>query len=143
MSDPLVLMAERARQEPYFFGHLLERYAQSEGLDDAALAARLGIAPQALLLLRLAGCPATEPARRRQDIQILADAHGIDPQILMCVVKHALALKHLQTLAPRSDFAREPGYLLAARDAEPHPSSAARDAEPHPSSADSPEDHDR
>jgi hypothetical protein len=118
MFNPLKRMAERSRTEPLFFGYLLERYARSESLDDAALAARLGIALEKLTLLRLAGRPAEDPGRRREDIRILAEAYGIEYGVLMDVVKHALALTHLQAATQTDDSPDAVRLLMAARDAE-------------------------
>jgi hypothetical protein len=108
MSDPLDLMADRARHEPLFFGYLLERYAQSQALDDAALAAHLGITLQTLRLLRLAGCPATEPSRLRLQIHLLAEAHGIQTGLLLEVVQQALAESPLPASAPSELLTPEP-----------------------------------
>ena len=116
MSDPLDLMADRARHEPLFFGYLLERYAQSQALDDAALAARLGITLQTLRLLRLAGCPAFEPIRRCQEVHLLAEAHGIEAGLLFEVVQQVLALTPLPASAPTTPLTPEPAYLLAVPD---------------------------
>ena len=59
MSRSLARLAARAAADPHFLAHPLARYAAAAGLDDAALAARLGVPLAALDALRL--CPAPRP----------------------------------------------------------------------------------
>lgn len=56
---PLARLAARAAADPHFLAHPLAAYARRHGLDDAQLAARLGVPPAALPHLRL--CPAPRP----------------------------------------------------------------------------------
>jgi hypothetical protein len=110
--------AQRAAARPAFLAASLLPYAQAEGLDDAALAARLGCAPDALARLLLCRQPRPEPAAFRADVARLADAFALDPVQLASVLRTAAALAAL----------REPtagtGQLAAARDRPPDPAPA-------------------
>lgn len=111
MTDPLKAMAERARREPFFLGHMLELYAVSGGLDDDALAARLGCAD--LTGLRLCRAVRLDPAWLRQDVAQVAAAFGLEPARLMEAVKRSAVLAALERKA-----AAEPTLFMAARDRE-------------------------
>jgi transcriptional regulator with XRE-family HTH domain len=85
MHESLVAMAERARCEPVFFGHRLERYAQAHRLEDDALAERLGVSLETLTDLRLCGSPHTA-----EDLATLHREFGASLQTLWAVCAEAL-----------------------------------------------------
>jgi hypothetical protein len=115
MSEPLERLARRVRSDPFFLAAPLARYADSERLDDDALAARLGCDRAALTLLRLCRSPQPMPPHFWNDVQQIAARFNLDPDRLAEVVRFGQAL--LQTRAP--DAAPDepaPGYLMAARE---------------------------
>jgi hypothetical protein len=72
MNDPdpgrLEALAERASQDPFFLGSLLAAHQRRHGLDDGALAAALGCAPEVLVRLRLCRRPGVAaPARTAEE----------------------------------------------------------------------------
>jgi len=111
VSDALEHMARRVADDPFFLACPLLTFAKSEGLDDAALAARLGCAVADLTRLRL--CRAPRAAEFRADVTTVATAFGIDPNVLANAVRHAEGLTRLRETA---GTAGQPGFLLAARD---------------------------
>ena len=111
--DPVVLAAERAATRPAFLAFPLAEYAADEGLDDAALAARLGAAPELLAHVRLCRTPPADPDGFREAVGRIADRFGLDRAAL------AVAVRHGQTVAAlKRDPAApaDPGQVLAARD---------------------------
>lgn len=114
MSEALDFMAARVATDPTFLAHLLTEYARSEGLDDAGLAAALGCPATELTRLRLCGVP--RPDQFRADVEAIAVRSGVDPDTLAGVVRRGQSLAHLRAV---QGTAAEPGWLLAARDADP------------------------
>lgn len=113
MADDLLRRAaERAAERPFFLAATLLPYARAEGLDDAALAARLGCAPEALPRLLLCRQPRPEPGAFRDDVERIAAAFGLAAPHLANVLRQARALA---TIAE----AEESAWLAAARDREP------------------------
>ena len=120
MSDALESLARRVMTDPFFLAAPLARYAETQQMDDAALAAHLGCAPETLTGLRLCRNPPPEPPRFGQDVERIAAHFGLDPDRLVQVRRSGQALLHLSR--PAGAAAEEtPGYLMAARDEEPEP----------------------
>jgi hypothetical protein len=87
MSDPLDRLARRVADDSFFLSSVLTAYQDRHGLDDAALAAQLGITPTGLTKLRLCRRPGAEPSRSAEDdIGDIARHFGIDPAKLRQVV---------------------------------------------------------
>lgn len=115
MDPQLERLAGRVANDPLFLAAALTRYAQSEGLDDPALAAALGCAVATLTPLRLCRMPRPEAPLFRQDVEQIAARFGVMPDLLAEVVRRGQSLLHLQDPANRTRD--EPaGFLLAARD---------------------------
>jgi hypothetical protein len=112
MSGELDDMARRVRDDPFFLAAPLERYARSEHLDDAALAARLGGDAGALTRLRLCRNPDAESPAFWRDVERIAGHCGVDGDALAEAVRHGQALLAVQGVAG------EAGFLMAARDEE-------------------------
>lgn len=112
MANPLDEMAERSRHEPFFFGCLLEQYAVAEGLDDAALAAKLGCEVADLRRLRLCRAPRDDQAGSREDVRRVAEALELDEGKLTHVVRRAKVA---------AMFRGQGGSLMAARDRDEEP----------------------
>jgi hypothetical protein len=103
-------MAAGAEADPFFLAGLLAAFARSEELDDVALAARLGCAPDQLPRLRLCRAPHDDPAQMRRDVARLADHFGIsEPALRQAVLRGRVVLRLRQG---------GEGILLAARDRE-------------------------
>jgi len=113
MTRALDALAERVEGDPFFLAALLSVYANSEGLDNAALAGALGCRPEDLTGLRLCRAPRPEPEGFRADVARIAGHFGLDEGRLIGVIRRGQAL---QALAAAPAGTR--GVLLAARDAE-------------------------
>ncbi len=113
MSDPLIGLAARVAGDPFFLAAALAGYARSEGLGDAALAARLGCTVELLPLVRLCRAPRGDARGRREDVAAITAHFGLDERALMVAVKRAAVLAQFQAAA--GDGA---GGLMAARDRE-------------------------
>lgn len=113
MIDPVRMMAERARHEPFFLGYLLERYAVAEQLDDQALATALGCSLDLLPEIRLCGAP--RPDHFLDDIQQIAISFGLDAERWRVILKRATVLARLQESSnPQTGV----NLLMAARERE-------------------------
>ena len=113
MSDRLEHFARRVAGDEFFLASALAEYADSEGMDDAALAAALGCPASSLARLRLCRRPRPDPAGMREDVTRIGEHFGIDPLRLAEMVRRADAL-----VAMRRDVAGGAGALIAARDRE-------------------------
>ena len=114
MSHPLEYLAARVTDDPFFLAYALKLFAAGEGLDDAALAARLGCTPETLTDLRLCRMPREDAPHFRDDILTIAASFPVDAAVLAEVVRHAQVVAPLRKPAA----ATGPEVLLAARDAE-------------------------
>ncbi|HXG11753.1 MAG TPA: hypothetical protein VNK04_18505 [Gemmataceae bacterium] len=115
MADPLERLAARVASEPFFLAAVLAAYAQSEGLDDAGLAAVLGCPVGELVMVRLCRAPRDEPSAFWEDVTCIAERFGMEPQRLAEVVKRGRVILRLRA-APAADH-----FLSAARDREVEP----------------------
>jgi hypothetical protein len=113
MTDPLVPLAARVANDPFFLASALTLYARSEGLDDPGLAAHLGCTVEQLPLVRLCRMPRSDPQQRREDVTVIAGHYHLDEQALLEAVKRAFVIHRLQGAA-----ATGAGRLMAARDRE-------------------------
>lgn len=113
MNDPLLeRFSRRASADPLFLGFRLAAFAAREGLDDEALAARLGCDAAALMHVRLCRAPRLDSnATFREDVTCVADKFGLN------VAELAAAAKAVP-VAPARDAsdAESAGAVLAARD---------------------------
>jgi hypothetical protein len=116
VSEALDHLARRVTADPTFLAHPLAAFARSAGLDDTALAGRLGCGLADLARLRLCLAPRPDPADFRADLATVATRFGIDLGTLMAAVRVGEGVIHLHQV-PRP--AGEPGFLLAARDRDP------------------------
>ncbi len=125
--------ARRLRTEEGFMAHLLQTYMRQEGMDEAQVAAQLGIAPRALVELAICLAPRAEPERFGQDVQSIADAVGADATELARIARRVQAVEALQQVrhsspgtltTPEGTHATSTqrwhgGLLAAARDRDP------------------------
>jgi hypothetical protein len=114
MSTPLARLAQRVQSDPFFLAAPLARYAESQRLDDAALAARLGCDEDTLTHLRLCRNPDLMPPHFWNDVERIADRFHLDPDRLAEIVRFGQALLQAR---PAADAPTVPGtgYLMAAR----------------------------
>jgi hypothetical protein len=123
MSIPLERLARRVQSDAFFLAAPLARYAESQRLDDHALAARLGCDGDTLTHLRLCRNPDAMPPHFWNDVERIASRFHLDPDRLAEVVRFGQAL--LQARPPAAAPVNPaPGYLMAARedtDGEPPP----------------------
>jgi hypothetical protein len=125
MSESLERLARRVRDDPWFVAAPLARFAESQRLDDAGLAAHLGCDVSALTPLRLCRNPQPQPPHFGRDVDRIAQRCDIDADRLAEVLRFGQAL--LAARPPAEGVAGRAGYFLAARDAEP-----GADEEHHP-----------
>jgi hypothetical protein len=114
MPDSLFLRraAERVRSQPFYLAAALLDWAEREGWDDAALAARLGCAPKDLAGVLLCRRPVGTGPQFRHDVERIAERFGLEPLRLAEAIRYADALGETAAEA-------EPGWLAAARDRGP------------------------
>ena len=110
MSAALDHLAERVKGDPWFLAHPLAEYARSAGLDDAALAAKLGCAVAELTAVRL--CRAPQPDTFRADLAAVAERFGLN---LLAAVQHGTGLARLRE---GTKAGAEAGWTIAAQDRE-------------------------
>jgi hypothetical protein len=125
MSHHLERLARRVQNDPFFLASALAAYARSEGLDDPALAAKLGCTAVELTALRLCRMPRAEAPFFWQDVEQIARRFSVAAEVLAEVARRGQSLFHLREDARGQD--QEPGFLLAARDdaREPEPPEGA------------------
>ena|SRR5438067_34888 len=129
MSFNLERLAQRVSDDPYFLAAVLHAYAIGEGLDDTALAAKLGCRPAALTRLRLCRAPRPAAPFFWQDVQRIATSCAVNPESLAEVVRRGQSLMGMRGAAA-DPASGAPGTLLAARDGPP-----GAGAEPPPGGA--------
>lgn len=119
MNTHLERLARRVQSDPFFLAAPLACYADSERLNDDALAARFGCDRDTLTHLRLCRTPDPRPPQFWQDVECIADRFHLDPDRLAEIVRLGQALVQAQ---PPAESAANPGagFLLAARE-EPEP----------------------
>lgn len=104
--------ARAAEASPVFLAAVFARYRDTEQIDDAELARRLGVAAERLPELAL--CRRPRPEAFRQDVAAIALRFGAGAAALAGIVRQVDALGAFAASAP-------PGLLAAARDAEEEP----------------------
>lgn len=115
MTDPLANLARRVGADPFFLAAALAEFARTEGLDDAGLAAALGLPPDRLPHLKLCRPPRPQAEFFWPDVEHLAGRFGIPPESLAEAVRRGESVARARTANPSADA----GAYLAARDADP------------------------
>jgi hypothetical protein len=106
-------LSQRISNDPWFLAFTLALYAESEQINDDALAARLACPRGNLAMLRLCRTPDLEPVAFGRDIDQIAERFDANAGAL------AEAVRRGQVLAKfRAATMQERGTLLAARDDE-------------------------
>ncbi len=111
MPNRLENLARKLESDQFFLASALAEYAQSERLDDASFAGRLGCTVATLVPLRLCRRPRPEKAMFRRDVRTIADRFCVNADLLAEVVRRADALVQM-----RKALHSDRGTLLAARD---------------------------
>ena len=115
--DPVAFAASRAAGRPAFLAFARADSAAAEGLDDAALAARLGCPPDVLAHVRLCRTPPADPDGFRAAVERISAKFGVHLRPLGDAVRLG---QTVAALANQPDAApTEAGHLLAARDRPP------------------------
>jgi hypothetical protein len=115
-SDPLLrTAAERARARPAFLGWVLAEYGRLEGLSEAQLRERLGVAAENWPRLQLCLRPRAEEFL--PDVTQIATTFGLDRIALATIVRRVDAVEVIRTQEQHS----EAGSMLAARTRKPPP----------------------
>ena len=103
--------------EPGRMGYWLARHRQSESLSIAALAAELGTDDNGLS--RLALCATPHPDTFADDVRAIAAHCGADPAAVANLLRQEQAVA--AWAGSSSPDAADPGWLLAAHDADQPP----------------------
>ncbi len=106
-------LANRAGVDPFFLAFALAEYATAERLDETALAAALGTAPDVLPHVRLCRSPRADADGFREDVGRIAAKFGLNRDALAAVARHGQVVAAMRAAAADPT---EAGYLLAARD---------------------------
>ena len=126
MAEHLDELARRMHADPFFLASALTAYARSEGLDEAALAARLGCPAGTLTMLRLCRRPQAG-ARFGREIATIAGRFSVSAELLASIVRRADALEAMRDVdATGIPGAGDRGTLIAARDRLPDGDARAR-----------------
>src|SRR5690349_2368943 len=96
MTDLLRRLADRVEGDPFFLAAPLAIFARTEGLDDAGLAAALGLAGDRLPELKLCRPPRPEPEHFWDDACRIAKHFGIDPAPLADALRRGQVLLRLR-----------------------------------------------
>jgi hypothetical protein len=102
----LAALAARLQNDPKFMAHTLAAYQRQEGLDDAALAQRLGAPPELLTRLALCQRPDANSPDFAAQVSALSDFTLIDESLLARVIRQTDS---------RVAKARPASYLAAFR----------------------------
>jgi hypothetical protein len=113
-------LARRVAGDPFFLASVLARYAESHGLDDDALAARLDCSAETLMHLRLCRNPDPLPPQFWSDVERIAGKFRVDADLLAQMIRlgQGLLRNHSPEAGRMPDSA---GFLLAARDEQAEP----------------------
>ena len=112
MNDNLARLSRRAAADPRFLAFALAEYAAAERLDEAGLAAALGIPTDRLPHIRLCPTPRSDPDGIRADVDRIVGRFGADRDTVTAIVRHGQAVAAMRA-AMNPD---ETAALLAARD---------------------------
>src|SRR4051812_17216616 len=99
MNESARRLADRVAVDPFFLSFALAEYAAAEQLDEAALAARLGITPDVLPHVRLCRSPRPDPDGFREDVVRIAGKFGLDPGVLKEAARHGQAVAAMRAAA--------------------------------------------
>lgn len=116
-------LANRAQEDSFFLASALRDYAESEGIDDLALAQRMGCSPRELSAIRLCRRPSSDVPQFSDDVDRIASRFHLDAELLAAAVRLSHAL-----VAMRRPASGERGSLMAARD-RPQPLLHSSDVE--------------
>lgn len=122
MTEPIRDLARRVETDPFFLASALRTFAESEGLDEAGLAAYLGCVVGDLPRLALCRRPNPNPPFFAADVEAIARHFAISGDRLAELVRRADALA---ALAASAESPRD--FLQAARDREPGPADETSD----------------
>jgi hypothetical protein len=124
--DLLRRAARRVVPDPFFMAGALDAYRALEGLDEPALAQRLGCPPDALVHLALCRRPDPTTPRFRADVERIAAHVGANPLALVRLLRAVSASDALRGVIAETTSSY--GLLAAARDHEHEEEAAAEDA---------------
>jgi hypothetical protein len=110
MATNLEHLARRLEDDPFFLACPLKLYAESEGLNDDSLAARLHCSTDTSVLICLCRAPTGDDESFQDDIEKIAAKFSVDADVLAEAIRRGQAIFEMQ----RSTNAA--GTLIAARD---------------------------
>jgi hypothetical protein len=119
MKVSVARLALRVGVDPHFLSFALTEFAKSEGLDEAGLAAALGVPVDTLPGVRLCPCPRADPDGLRADLDRLCNRFGLNRGVLTTAVRHGHVVAAQLPADAAAAEADKAGLLLAARDGRP------------------------
>jgi hypothetical protein len=117
--------AQRATQHPFFLARPLLAYQAAHNLNDRALAAFLGCAPDDLPRLALCRRPRAAPPEFRADLAHLAARFHIRTEQLANLLREVDALQSIRRQSAQTQGAQR--MLRAARDRDDEPETPTED----------------
>ena len=117
MKENLEHLARRVADDPFFLAAPVSRYQRAEGVDEAALAARLRCPVETLTHVRLCRNPFPDAPRFWQDVQKIAARFDLDAKALAEIVRYGQSLLRVQGRGA-AGTTNPSGFLMAARDGE-------------------------
>jgi hypothetical protein len=124
MNPHLERLAKRVEDDPAFLAAALKQYADSEELNPAGLAGRLGCPARILPQIYLCLMPRTNAPHFRQDIEQIASRFALDADVLAEAVRHGQSVIHMRQ--PAAEAGRPASLVAARRRQEPPPSQASK-----------------
>lgn len=112
MATNLEHLARRLEDDPFFLACPLKLYAESEGLNEDSLAARMRCSIDTCVLVCLCRAPAGDDESFQDDIEKIATKFSVDGDVL------AEAIRRGQAIFEMRRTTNVAGTLMAARDGE-------------------------
>src|SRR4051794_35430441 len=99
MSPPLERLARKVQDDPCFLAAALAIYARQEGLEDTALAAKLGCGVADLTGLRLCRMPRPKAPFFWQDVEQIVKRFPVEAEALAEMVRRGQSVLHWREAA--------------------------------------------
>ena len=112
MATNLEHLARRLEDDPFFLACLLKLYAESEGLNEHSLAARMHCSKQTFVLVCLCRAPMGDDEAFQDDIERIATKFSVDADVLAEAIRRGQAIFEMRRKTNAS------ATLMAARDGD-------------------------
>ena len=112
MATNLEHLARRLEDDPFFLACPLKIYAESEGLNEDSLAARLHCSKETYVLVCLCRAPMGDDESFQDDIERISAKFSVDADVLAEAIRRGQAIFEMRRSASAA------GTLMAARDGD-------------------------